>query len=57
MPAYLEFEKELAEIESKSTELRSISERNSNLDTNQEASLLDEKAQKLLNDLYQSLTP
>ncbi len=57
MPAYLEFEKELAEIESKSAELRSISERNSKLDTNTEASLLDEKAQKLLNDLYKSLSP
>ena len=30
MPTYLEFEKELAEIESKASELRSISERNSN---------------------------
>ena len=37
MPTYLEFEKELAEIENKASELRSISERNNKLDTNNEA--------------------
>lgn len=57
MPTYLEFEKELAEIESKATELRSISERNINLDTNNEARLLDQKAHTLLDNLYQTLTP
>ena len=57
MPAYLEFEKELAEIENKASELRSISERNNKLDTNNEAKLLDEKASKLLQDIYEQLTP
>ena len=57
MPAYLEFEKELAEIENKASELRSISERNNKLDTNNEAKLLDEKASKLLKDIYDQLTP
>ena len=57
MPTYLEFEKELAEIESKASELRSISERNSNLDTNNEAKLLDDKAKLLLDDLYKNLSP
>ena len=57
MPAYLEFEKELAEIENKASELRSISERNNKLDTNNEAKLLDEKASKLLKDIYEQLTP
>ena len=56
MPAYLEFEKELAEIENKASELRSISERNNKLDTNNEAKLLDEKASKLLKDIYDQLT-
>ncbi len=57
MPTYLEFEKELAEIENKASELRSISERNNKLDTNNEAKLLDEKASKLLKDIYEQLTP
>ena len=57
MPTYLEFEKELAEIENKVSELRSISERNNKLDTNNEAKLLDEKASKLLKDIYEQLTP
>ena len=57
MPTYLEFEKELAEIENKASELRSISERNNKLDTNNEAKLLDEKASKLLKDIYDQLTP
>lgn len=57
MPTYLEFEKELAEIENKASELRSISERNNKLDTNNEAKLLDEKASKLLKGIYEQLTP
>ena len=57
MPGYLEFEKELAEIENKAAELRSISERNSSLDTNNEAQLLDKKAYKLLAEIYQKLSP
>ena len=57
MPVYLEFEKELAEIENKAEELRSISERNSSLDTNNEANLLDKKAIKLLEEIYQKLSP
>ena len=57
MPVYLEFEQELAEIENKATELRSISERNSSLDTNNEAKLLEKKANKLLEEIYQKLSP
>lgn len=58
MKNYLEFEKPLAEIEGKATELRAIAHKaEDKLDVEKEASALDKKAQKLLEGLYKDLTP
>ncbi|TVP73257.1 MAG: acetyl-CoA carboxylase carboxyltransferase subunit alpha [Rhodobacteraceae bacterium] len=54
---YLEFEKPLAEIEGKAAELRAMGAANPGMDIEKEAAALDAKAQKLLVDLYRSLTP
>lgn len=54
---YLEFEKPLAEIEGKAAELRAMAAANPEADVEREAAALDQKAQKLLVDLYKSLTP
>ncbi|MBR3372083.1 MAG: acetyl-CoA carboxylase carboxyltransferase subunit alpha [Rhodobacteraceae bacterium] len=54
---YLEFEKPLAEIEGKATELRAMALANPETDVAKEAAALDQKAQKLLVDLYKNLTP
>ncbi|MEO1562957.1 MAG: acetyl-CoA carboxylase carboxyltransferase subunit alpha [Pseudomonadota bacterium] len=60
MKTYLEFEKPLAEIEGKATEIRAIMANGDEaveLDMEKEAKALDLKAQKLLADMYKSLTP
>ncbi len=57
MQNYLEFEKPLAEIEGKAEELRAMARANSEMDVEKEAAALDQKAQKLLTDLYKDLTP
>ena len=58
MQTYLEFEKPLAEIEGKATELRAIAEQSEDeMDVEKEAKALDAKAQKILQDLYKNLTP
>ncbi len=57
MTQYLDFEKPLAEIEGKAEELRAMARANSEMDITDEARALDEKAAKLLEDLYKSLTP
>ncbi len=54
---YLEFEKPLAEIEGKATELRAMAAANPETDVAKEAAALDQKAQKLLVDLYKNLSP
>ena len=54
---YLEFEKPLAEIEGKATELRAMAAANPGMDVEREAKALDQKAEKLLVDLYKNLTP
>ena len=54
---YLEFEKSLAEIEGKATELRAMARANPEMDVAHEATALDQKAEKLLRDLYKGLTP
>lgn len=54
---YLEFEKPLAEIEGKAAELRAMARANPEADVEKEAAALDAKAQKLLVDLYKTLTP
>ncbi len=54
---YLEFEKPLAEIEGKATELRAMARANPEMDVDKEAEALDRKAQQLLGDLYRHLSP
>ncbi len=54
---YLEFEKPLAEIEGKATELRAMARANPEMDVEKEAEALDRKAQQLLVDLYRQLSP
>jgi acetyl-CoA carboxylase carboxyl transferase subunit alpha len=54
---YLEFEKPLAEIEGKAAELRAMAAANPDMDVTREAAALDQKAEKLLVDLYKNLTP
>lgn len=57
MTQYLDFEKPLAEIEGKAEELRAMARANEEADVEDEAAALDEKAAKMLDDLYASLTP
>ena len=57
MTQYLDFEKPLAEIEGKAEELRAMARASEEMDINDEARALDEKAAKLLDELYSSLTP
>lgn len=57
MQTYLEFEKNLAEIDGKAQELRSINNKVEDVNTNAEAEALEQKSQLLLKDLYLNLTP
>lgn len=57
MTNYLDFEKPLAEIEGKASELRALARENEEMDVEAEAAALDDKAAKLLVDLYNDLTP
>ena len=57
MTNYLDFEKPLAEIEGKAEELRALARANEEMDVTEEAAALDAKAEQLLKDLYQDLTP
>ncbi|MDF1727336.1 MAG: acetyl-CoA carboxylase carboxyltransferase subunit alpha [Sulfitobacter sp.] len=57
MTQYLDFEKPLAEIEGKAEELRALARNNEEMDTTSEAAALDDKAAKMLEDMYSSLTP
>ena len=57
MRHYLDFEKPLAEIEGKAEELRALARQNEEMDVDAEAEALDKKAEKMLKDLYQNLTP
>ncbi len=54
---YLDFEKPLAEIEGKAEELRALARQNDEMDVDDEAEALDKKAEKMLKDLYQNLSP
>jgi len=54
---YLEFEKPLAEIEGKATELRAMAAANPDVQIEKEAAALDAKAQKMLVDMYKALSP
>ena len=57
MAHYLDFEKPLAEIEGKAEELRAMARQNEEMDVEKEAENLDRKAQDILIDLYNNLTP
>ena len=57
MTQYLDFERPLAEIEGKAEELRALGRANEEADVEAEAAALDEKAAKMLEELYGSLTP
>ncbi|MCF6315800.1 MAG: acetyl-CoA carboxylase carboxyltransferase subunit alpha [Marinosulfonomonas sp.] len=57
MANYLEFEKPLAEIESKADELRTMARASEGMDVEAEAAALDKKAAAMLTDLYKDLTP
>ncbi len=57
MQHYLEFEKPIAEIEAKASELRSMTRETSDLDLSGEADKLNERAGKLLKETYASLDP
>lgn len=57
MTQYLDFEKPLAEIEGKAEELRALARTSQEMDVTDEAAALDQKAAKLLTDLYKDLTP
>jgi acetyl-CoA carboxylase carboxyl transferase subunit alpha len=57
MAHYLNFEKPLAEIEGKAEELRAMARQNEEMDVEKEAQNLDIKAQEILADLYNNLTP
>lgn len=57
MTQYMDFEKPLAEIEGKAEELRAMARRDPETDVTQEATALDAKAAKMLEDLYKDLTP
>ncbi len=52
---YLDFEKGLAELEGKAAELRALGAKNPDMDVSDEAAKLDQKAKKLLKDLYKDL--
>ncbi len=54
---YLDFEKGLAELEGKAAELRALAAKNPQMDVGDEAAKLDDKAHKLLADLYGGLDP
>ncbi len=57
MTNYLDFEKPLADIEGKAEELRAMGRQNEDMDVEKEAKALDDKAAKMLDDLYKDLTP
>ncbi len=57
MQKYLDFEKGLAEIEGKAEELRALARDNAEMDVADEAEALDKKAEALLEELYEDLTP
>lgn len=57
MQNYLDFEKGLAELQGKATELRALAGQDPNLNVDAEADKLDERAGEMLTELYKGLTP
>jgi acetyl-CoA carboxylase carboxyl transferase subunit alpha len=54
---YIEFEKPIAELESKVSELRSLTSDDANVSITEEIGRLEQKAQQLLVETYSALTP
>ncbi len=57
MLQYLDFEKTIAELEGKATELKALAGADAEMDIEAEVGQLSDKAQKHLSDLYAKLTP
>ncbi len=57
MLQYLDFEKTIAELEGKATELKALAGADSGMDIEAEVGQLSDKAQKHLSDIYNKLTP
>ena len=57
MRSYLDFEKPIAELESKVEELREVAARDGGVSITDEVTRLEQKADQALKDLYQGLTP
>lgn len=57
MRTYLDFEKPIAELESKVAELRSLSENDNSVSIAEEIATLQDKAQLALEEIYANLTP
>jgi acetyl-CoA carboxylase carboxyl transferase subunit alpha len=57
MQAYLEFERPIAELEGKIVELRKLAEQDPAMDIEDDVARLQGKAQQLINDTYDKLTP
>ena len=57
MQTYLEFEKNLAEIDGKAQELRTLDTSNNEINALAEAAALEKKSAQLLKDLYENLSP
>lgn len=57
MTQYMDFERPLAEIEGKAEELRAMARTDDSLDVTAEAEALDAKAEAMLDELFNSLTP
>lgn len=57
MRSYLEFEKPVADLEGQIQELRSLADKGTAVDVNDEIAKLETKAAQALTDLYQKLTP
>jgi acetyl-CoA carboxylase carboxyl transferase subunit alpha len=57
MQTYLDFEKPIAELETRVAELRDTAARSDDIDIDAEVSRLETKANKLLRDTYAKLTP
>jgi acetyl-CoA carboxylase carboxyl transferase subunit alpha len=57
MRSYLDFEKPIAELESKVEELREVAQRDGSVSITEELTRLEQKAAQALKDLYAALTP
>jgi acetyl-CoA carboxylase carboxyl transferase subunit alpha len=57
MRSYLDFEKPIAELESKVEELREVAQRDGGVSITDEVSRLEQKADQALKDIYAALTP